>query len=78
MKFSDLIAQKFPKLKSKISEQKAQEELLQALYLFRKEFGLSHEELMNEPWPAFDRFWDEILKFKELERKEYEKARKRK
>ena len=78
MRFDQLITQKFPKLKQGSKQNQFEGELAQLLYLFRKEFGLSHRQLMDEPWPAFQRFGDEMKKWKEIEKEERDKLTKRK
>ena len=60
MKFSELIAQRLPKLKKEKGYDEG--ELLKTLYLYRKEFGLNHEELIREPVPSFFVFLEQINK----------------
>ena len=78
MRFDQLIAQKFPGFKKQISTKKYEEEIVRALEDYRREYGLSYEELMGEPWPAFQRFWEQLAKRRELEKKEGERLAKRK
>ena len=75
MRFSELIAQRFPKFKKKIIEIESEENTLRTLYFYRKEFGLSYEELMNEPLPSFMVFIDQINKENEREKKEMDKSK---
>jgi hypothetical protein len=78
MKFGDIISQRIPKLKGKIRIDNIETEMTRTLYLYRKEFGLSHEELRKEPLSAFFGFLKEINKENEKQKSEMEKMRKKK
>ena len=60
MKFSELIAQRLPRLRKEQSYD--ENELLKTLYLYRKEFGLDHKQLSQEPIPSFFIFLEQINK----------------
>lgn len=77
MKFSELVAQRFPKLKKQVSDTEHEEDLLKTLYYYRKEFGLSWKELMEEPLPSFLIFLEQINKENEKGKKEMDKAKRK-
>ncbi len=77
MKFTELIAQRFPQLKKQISESEREEDILKTLYYYRKEFGLSWKELMEEPLPSFLIFLEQINKENEKQKKDLDRTKRK-